>query len=111
MDYRNDQKKYYGGTNGGAAVNGSYDRDRRQVVNVKSRAYTGGPRKPAAPKGHDAELKEIQDLGLDVAIEFLDGQILIGKLVGRDKFTLKIKHDKGSTTYYKHAIKGFTKGE
>lgn len=103
MDYR-DNRSYNGG-----AANGGINNNGRP--NYSKPRTSHGPRRPATPKGHDAILKEIQDLGLVMTVMFLDGESATGKLTARDKFTITISDSYGATTYYKHALKGFRKGE
>lgn len=67
------------------------------------------PRKSFVAKGHDAILKGVQDVGGRVIITTMgDGTEHIGKLVARDKYTITIFTDGGSSkTFYKHAIESF----
>jgi sRNA-binding regulator protein Hfq len=60
-------------------------------------------------KGHDAILKNAQDAGSDIAIEFMSGNQILGKLVNRDKYTITVLVPSGDKmTVYKHAIEFFT---
>lgn len=102
MDYR-DNRSYNGGAaNGGINVN-----PRPSYGKPKS---SGGARKPATPKGHDAVLSGIQNSTETITLLFLDGETISGRLMARDKFTLTVEDGGNTTTFYKHAIKGFYKG-
>lgn len=60
-------------------------------------------------KGHDAILKNAQDAGDMIKITAISGEIVIGKLVNRDKFTITVIEDAtgDKATFYKHAIESF----
>lgn len=75
----------------------------------------------AAPrsKGHDAVLNAIQSQERDVVVVLMSGDEITGKIVGRDKYTITVRDDKGRRqVIYKHGIERFwaeeqaaTKGE
>lgn len=76
--------------------------------------YRGGnssappQKREAAAKGHDAVLKALQSDGREVVITLMSGDHVIGKVVGRDKFTITMQVDDGRRmVIYKHAIESF----
>lgn len=79
---------------------GSNNRDVRRLSPAK---------KQFVAKGHDAILKGVQDNRGRIAITTIgDGSEHIGTLIARDKYTITIKTNTGSTkTFYKHAIESF----
>jgi sRNA-binding regulator protein Hfq len=60
------------------------------------------------PKGHDAVLKALQDSGrLCTIVKASSGDKVVGKIVGRDKFTITLLVDGVRRVIYKHAIEEF----
>lgn len=69
----------------------------------------GGPggQKPT-PKGHDAVLKALQDSGRECTIVLASsGNKVVGKIVGRDKFTITLLVSGVRRVIYKHAVEEF----
>lgn len=67
------------------------------------------PRKPA-PKGHDTVLGAIQNGGRSITVELISGEVVTGKLVGRDKYTVTVRPENTQNirkVIYKHAIESF----
>ena len=63
-------------------------------------------------KGHDAILKNAQDAGSNIEIVTMSGEVIIGKLLNRDKFTVTLMGDDGrKLTVYKHGIESFAVGK
>lgn len=57
------------------------------------------------PKGHDRILDTAQRSGNALTVILSSGEQIIGKLVGRDKFTVTVQTDYGRRqTIFKHAI-------
>lgn len=60
-------------------------------------------------KGHDAILKNAQDAGEQIEIIAMSGDVIVGKILNRDKFTVTILQDSGKKrTIYKHGIESFS---
>lgn len=60
-------------------------------------------------KGHDAILKSAQDAGEHIEIIAMSGDVISGKILNRDKFTVTILEDSGKRrTVYKHGIESFS---
>jgi sRNA-binding regulator protein Hfq len=60
-------------------------------------------------KGHDAILKGAQDAGEHIEIIAMSGDVISGKILNRDKFTVTILEDSGKRrTIYKHGIESFS---
>jgi sRNA-binding regulator protein Hfq len=71
----------------------------------------GGDRPKPVVKGHDAVLKALQDSGRQATIVTLAGEKFVGKIVGRDKYTITLLVVEGSNAirrvFYKHALEQF----
>lgn len=66
------------------------------------------PRKFVA-KGHDAQLQDAQFSGREVRVATMGGDLIFGKIVRRDKFTITLEVTQGTETgaleiIYKHGI-------
>lgn len=60
-------------------------------------------------KGHDAILKNAQDASERIEIIAMSGDVIVGKILNRDKFTITILEDSGKKrTVYKHGIESFS---
>lgn len=60
-------------------------------------------------KGHDAILKSGQDTGGTINITTMSGEVLVGMLINRDKYTVTLDTKTGERlTVYKHAIESFS---
>lgn len=71
-------------------------------------ASAGGGNQKHIPKGHDAVLKALQDSGRTCTIvKASSGDKLVGKIVGRDKFTITLLVEGVRRVVYKHAIEEF----
>jgi sRNA-binding regulator protein Hfq len=78
--------------------------------NATSRAPRegNGARSERQSAGHDAVLKALQFDSRTITVILLSGDAVIGKLVGRDKFTVTVQGPDGiRRVIYKHAIEQF----
>lgn len=87
----------------------NHDQIRQDQNTEARRRLTVAGKKPFVAKGHDAILKGVQDSKGNVIITTIgDGTEHFGMLIARDKYTITIKLESGSTkTFYKHAIESF----
>jgi len=69
-------------------------------------------KKPAAPKGHEAFLKALEQAGAIINVTLLSGEVMKGTLKHSDKYTISLRTDFDDGTYqvyvvFKHAIETF----
>lgn len=70
-------------------------------------------KKPAAPKGHEAFLKALEQAGAKIHVTLLSGDVMRGVLKHSDKYTISLRVDNAEDgTYqvyviFKHAIETF----
>lgn len=70
-------------------------------------------KKPAAPKGHEAFLKALEQAGAKIHVTLLSGDVMRGTLKHSDKYTISLRVDNTEDgTYqvyviFKHAIETF----
>ncbi len=80
-----------------------------------SRPKAAFPKKPVAPKGHEAFLKALESAGAVVSVALInspDAAPMKGTIKHSDKFTISLKVDRDDGTYqvyvlFKHAIESF----
>jgi len=66
------------------------------------------PKPKAAPSGHQAFLKALQDSGAEIAVFMLDSdEVLTGKIRAADAFTISLEVKGDTHVIYKHAIQRF----
>lgn len=63
--------------------------------------------KPVFAKGHDAVLKGMQDVREMARVCLMSGDIHIGKVVNRDRYTITLEIEGKKRVIYKHAIEFF----
>jgi sRNA-binding regulator protein Hfq len=78
--------------------------------NTITKPNQNAPKGKFIAKGHDAILKSAQDAGDTIEIIAMSGDVIVGKLLNRDKFTVTIlEEDSGKKkTVYKHGIESFS---
>lgn len=69
-------------------------------------------KKPAAPKGHEAFLKALEQAGATINVTLLSGENMKGTLKHSDKYTISLRQDYEDGRYqvfviFKHAIETF----
>jgi sRNA-binding regulator protein Hfq len=69
-------------------------------------------KKPAAPKGHEAFVKALEQAGAIVRLVTLAGETIKGTIHAADKFTISVKKTAAdgsyqTTVYFKHALESF----
>ncbi len=75
----------------------------------RDRQFSNRQKAPFVAKGHDAILKEIQDVKGAIVVQLISSpESIRGKLVARDKYTITVQLYSGiRRTLYKHAIESF----
>jgi sRNA-binding regulator protein Hfq len=58
-------------------------------------------------KGHDAVLKAIQESKQTATIVTRAGEVFVGQITGRDKFTITLLTGTIRRIFYKHAVEQF----
>lgn len=59
-------------------------------------------------KGHDAVLQRLQEQGSEVEVRTNGGEVYVGKLVARDRFTMSVQLPAGKrAVIYKSAVEAF----
>lgn len=88
----------------------SYTTPSRPPYSDAHRPRTGGSnpqRRESAPKGHDSVLRALQNDARQITVTLMSGERLVGKVVGRDKFTITVMTAEARHVIYKHAIESF----
>lgn len=80
----------------------------RQLRPVAGRPVEG-ERKRFVAKGHDAQLQDAQYQNTEIRLTTISGEIVFGRIVRRDKFTITLEITQGSEQgaheiFYKHGI-------
>jgi sRNA-binding regulator protein Hfq len=66
------------------------------------------PKPKAAPSGHQAFLKALQDSGAEIEVHLLDtDEVLVGKIRAADAFTISLEVKGVAEVVFKHAIQRF----
>lgn len=76
---------------------------------MSSQDSTSSPRKPEfKAKGHDSVLQKAQDGKKTVHVLTNSGNIYVGTLIARDRYTLSINIDGQPRVVFKSSIESFT---
>lgn len=90
------------------------DREQRGTLHTRTgsspkRRYDNNGGKPAVKfaKGHDAVLKGMQDNGSLCRVQPIHGDLVVGKVLNRDRYTITLDVNGTKRVIYKHAIEFF----
>ena len=77
----------------------------------EQKRFDYGKKKPSGasrPLSHDRDIKRLKESGEEVVLTLVSGGVHTGVIVDSDKYSIKIKVDGKTPTYFKHAIESFS---